>query len=212
MLADPRAESLSTRFAAQWLRLNDVAAMLPDAVAYPYYDRTLGDAFVRETELFFQSLVAEDRPVLDLLTADYSYVNERIARHYGIPNVSGPDFRRVALPRVAPRRARTGQHPGADLGRRPHLAGDARQVDHGSAARLAAAAPAAERAGARSDQQHRGRQGALDARADGRAPQEPGLPVVSQGDRSARPGARQLRRHRQVADQGQRRGRSTPPA
>jgi Protein of unknown function (DUF1592)/Protein of unknown function (DUF1588)/Protein of unknown function (DUF1585)/Protein of unknown function (DUF1587)/Protein of unknown function (DUF1595)/Planctomycete cytochrome C len=98
MLADPRAESLSTRFAAQWLRLNDVAAMLPDAVAYPYYDRTLGDAFVRETELFFQSLVTEDRPVLDLLTADYSYVNERIARHYGIPNVSGPEFRRVMLP------------------------------------------------------------------------------------------------------------------
>src|SRR4029077_2927609 len=98
MLADPRAASLSTRFAAQWLRLNDVAAMLPDAVAYPYYDRTLGDAFVRETELFFQSLVTEDRPVLDLLTADYSYVNERIARHYGIPNISGPEFRRVTLP------------------------------------------------------------------------------------------------------------------
>jgi hypothetical protein len=98
LLADPRAESLSTRFAAQWLRLNDVDAMLPDAVAYPYYDHTLGEAFVHETELFFQSIVREDRSVLDLLTADYSYVNERIARHYGIANVTGPAFRRVTLP------------------------------------------------------------------------------------------------------------------
>ncbi len=98
MLGDPRAESLSTRFAAQWLRLNDVDAMLPDAVSYPYYDHTLGDAFVRETELFFDSIVRENRSVLDLLTADYTYANERIARHYGIPNVSGPAFRRVALP------------------------------------------------------------------------------------------------------------------
>ncbi len=98
MLGDPRAESLSTRFAAQWLRLNDVDAMLPDAVSYPYYDHTLGEAFVRETELFFDSIVRENRSVLDLLTADYTYANERIARHYGIPNVSGPAFRRVALP------------------------------------------------------------------------------------------------------------------
>jgi hypothetical protein len=98
MIADPRAESLSTRFAAQWLRLNDVDAMLPDAISYPYYDHTLGEAFVRETELFFQSIVRDDRSVLDLLTADYSYVNDRIARHYGIANVTGPEFRRVALP------------------------------------------------------------------------------------------------------------------
>ena len=107
MLADPRAESLSTRFAAQWLRLNDVDAMLPDAVSYPYYDHTLGEAFVRETELFFQSIVRDDRSVLDLLTADYSYVDERIARHYGIPNVTGPAFRRVALPET--RRGLLGQ-------------------------------------------------------------------------------------------------------
>ena len=107
MLADPRAESLSTRFGAQWLRLHDVDAMLPDAISYPYYDHTLGDAFVRETELFVQSIVREDRSVLDLLTADYSFVNERIARHYGIPNVSGPAFRRVTLPEA--RRGLLGQ-------------------------------------------------------------------------------------------------------
>ncbi len=98
MLADPRSESLSKRFARQWLRLGDVEGVLPDAVAYPYFDRTLGDAFVTESELFFDSLVREDRSVLDLLTADYSFVNERIARHYGIPNVTGNAFRRVTLP------------------------------------------------------------------------------------------------------------------
>ena len=98
LLADPRSESLSKRFARQWLRLGDVEGVLPDAVAYPYFDRTLGDAFVKESELFFDSIVREDRNVLDLLTADYSFVNERIARHYGIPNVTGNAFRRVTLP------------------------------------------------------------------------------------------------------------------
>jgi hypothetical protein len=98
LLADPRSEALSTRFARQWLRLGDVDTVLPDAVAYPYFDRTLGDAFIRESELFFDSLVREDRSLLDLLTADYSFVNERIARHYGIPNVTGNAFRRVTLP------------------------------------------------------------------------------------------------------------------
>jgi hypothetical protein len=98
MLADERSEALSTRFAAQWLRLNDVDEMLPDALMYPYYDYYLGQAFKQETELFFDSLVREDRSMLDLLTADYSFVNERLARHYGIPNVTGPQFRRVTVP------------------------------------------------------------------------------------------------------------------
>jgi mono/diheme cytochrome c family protein len=98
LLADPRSEALSTRVARQWLRLGDVDTVLPDAVAYPYFDRTLGDAFIKESELFFDSLVREDRSLLDLLTADYSFVNERIARHYGIPNVTGNAFRRVTLP------------------------------------------------------------------------------------------------------------------
>jgi mono/diheme cytochrome c family protein len=98
LIADPRSISLATRFAGQWLRLNDVDAILPDAVAYPYFDRILGDAFKRETELFFDSLVREDRSILDLLTADYTFVNERVARHYGIPNITGSEFRRVTLP------------------------------------------------------------------------------------------------------------------
>jgi mono/diheme cytochrome c family protein len=98
MLADPRSEALSVRFASQWLRLQDVDKIRPDGLLYPYWDRSLSQAFRRETELFFDNLVREDRSLLELLTADYSFVNERIARHYGIPNVTGNDFRRVTLP------------------------------------------------------------------------------------------------------------------
>jgi cytochrome c5 len=97
MLADPRAEALSTRFAAQWLRLQDLDKIKPDARLYPQFDQTLGLAMRHETELLFDSIVREDRDVLELLSADYTFVNERLARHYGIPNVSGPSFRRVQL-------------------------------------------------------------------------------------------------------------------
>ncbi len=97
MLADPRAEALSTRFAAQWLRLQDVDKILPDPMLFPSYDSLLAQAFKRETELLFDNIVREDHNVLDLLTADYTFVNERIARHYGLPNVTGEAFRRVTL-------------------------------------------------------------------------------------------------------------------
>ena len=98
MLADRRSEALATRFASQWLRLQDLERVFPDPILYPYYDQTLAEALARETELFVDSLVREDRSVLELLTADYTFANERVARHYGIPNVTGPAFRRVALP------------------------------------------------------------------------------------------------------------------
>ena len=98
MLADARSEALATRFASQWLRLQDVDNILPDALLYPYFDHTLGQALRRETELFFDSLVREDRSVLDLITADYTFVNERVATHYGIANVNGSGFRRVRVP------------------------------------------------------------------------------------------------------------------
>src|SRR6185295_16909910 len=86
MLADRRSEALATRFAGQWLRLQDLEKIHPDYLLYPQYDDTLAQAMQRETELFFDSLVREDRPVLDLLTADYTLVNERLAKHYGIAN------------------------------------------------------------------------------------------------------------------------------
>jgi mono/diheme cytochrome c family protein len=98
MLADPKADALSTRFASQWLRLQDLEGTTPDPILYPYADQTLTRALQRETELFFDALVREDRSVLDLLTADFTYVNDRVARHYGLPNVSGQHFRRVTLP------------------------------------------------------------------------------------------------------------------
>ena len=98
MLADPRSEALATRFAAQWLRLQDLEKIHPDALTYPYFDQTLADAMLRETELFFDHLVQENRSVLDLITADYTFVNERLARHYGITGVLGPSFRKVTYP------------------------------------------------------------------------------------------------------------------
>jgi len=98
MLADPRSRALSTRFAAQWLRLQDVDKVRPDGLLFTNWDNSLSEAFVRETELFFDSIVRENRSVLDLITADYSFVNERLARHYGLPNITGPEFRRVTVP------------------------------------------------------------------------------------------------------------------
>src|SRR5439155_24979156 len=90
------AEALSTRFASQWLRLQDLDQIFPDYLLYPQYDETLARAMRRETELFFDSIVRDDRDVMELLTADYTFVNERLARHYGIPNVTGPGFRKVS--------------------------------------------------------------------------------------------------------------------
>ena len=97
LLQDPKADAMSTRFASQWLRLQDLDKIHPDALLFPYYDHSLGEALKKETELFFDSIVREDRSILDLITADYTFVNERIARHYGLQNVNGPEFRRVTL-------------------------------------------------------------------------------------------------------------------
>ena len=97
MLADPRAEALATRFAAQWLRLSAQDRVHPDSLMFPDYDQQLADAMRRETELLFHSLLQEERSILELLTADYTFVNEALAEHYGIPGVIGDQFRRVPL-------------------------------------------------------------------------------------------------------------------
>jgi len=97
MLADPRAGALVSNFATQWLYLRNLAATTPDPRLFPDFDDNLRVAMQRETELFFESILREDRNVLDLLRADYTFLNERLARHYGIPNVYGSRFRRVAL-------------------------------------------------------------------------------------------------------------------
>jgi mono/diheme cytochrome c family protein len=98
MLADRRSDVLASRFASQWLRLQDLDKINPDVRFYPDFDDQLKNAMRRETELFFQNIVREDRPVLDLFSADYTFADERLARHYGIPNVVGDEFRQVQYP------------------------------------------------------------------------------------------------------------------
>jgi len=98
MLADRRADALGSRFAAQWLRLEDLDKINPDVRTYPDYDDQLKASMRRETELFFRNIVRDDRPVLDLFFSDYTFVDERLARHYGIPNVVGSEFRKVQYP------------------------------------------------------------------------------------------------------------------
>ncbi len=103
MLADPRSRAFTENFAGQWLSLRRLPDIVPDPFLFPDYGDTLALAFRREAELFFDSVLREDRPALDLLTATHTYVNERLATHYGIPNVKGVYFRRVALPDDSPR-------------------------------------------------------------------------------------------------------------
>ena len=97
MLTDPRAKTLTTNFAFQWLRVRDTAALEPDPYTYPAFDRPLRDAIRREMELFLDSVFRDDRSVIDLLSANYTFLNERLAQHYGVPNVRGDQFRRVTL-------------------------------------------------------------------------------------------------------------------
>jgi hypothetical protein len=98
LLADPRADALGTRFAAQWLRLQDIDKVHPDPNNYPNFDDNLAADMRRETEIFFNNLVREDQSLLDLYRANYTFVNERLARHYGFSGVSGEQFRRVEYP------------------------------------------------------------------------------------------------------------------
>jgi hypothetical protein len=103
MLADPRSETMVTNFAEQWLYLRDVDAKKPDELLFPDFDQNLRQAMRTESKLFLDSVLREHRSVLDLLTADYTFVNERLAKHYGIPHIEGSYFRRVMLPPDSPR-------------------------------------------------------------------------------------------------------------
>src|SRR4051812_842221 len=98
MLADDRADALATRFAAQWLRLQDIEKVHPDALQYPDFHEQLADDMRKETEQFFMHLVRENRSMLDLYNANYTYINEDLANHYGIPGVVGKEFRKVQYP------------------------------------------------------------------------------------------------------------------
>ena len=97
MLADPRSESLVKNFAQQWLYLRNLSTTAPAQTEFPGWDDELRQGFARETELLFETIMREDLNVLEMLTADYTFLNERLARHYGIPNIYGSRFRRVDL-------------------------------------------------------------------------------------------------------------------
>jgi mono/diheme cytochrome c family protein len=109
MLADPRSEALVSDFAGQWLQTRNVSGFRPSPELLFHFDDNLRQAFERETELFFESIVRENRSVLELLDADYTFVNERLAKHYGIAGVYGERFRRVSLPPDSVRRGLLGQ-------------------------------------------------------------------------------------------------------
>ena len=119
-----------TNFAAQWLFLRDIEAKQPDELLFPDFDESLRAALRRETELFLDSILRENRSVLDLLTANYTFVNERLAKHYGIPNIAGQllPASHVSGGQPARRPARAGQHSDADVVCHADVAGAARQV------------------------------------------------------------------------------------
>ena len=109
MLVDPRAQALVDNFAGQWLHIRNVSGLQPSPELLFHFDDNLREAFEQETKLFFESIIRENRSILDLLDADYTFLNERLARHYGIPDVHGERFRRVSLPPDSVRRGLLGQ-------------------------------------------------------------------------------------------------------
>jgi mono/diheme cytochrome c family protein len=109
MLADPRSESMVNNFAAQWLYLRDVDVKAPDLFVFRDFDEGLRESFKKETGLFLDSILRENRSVLELLTANYTFVNERLAKQYGIPNIRGSEFQRVTFPKDSPRGGLLGQ-------------------------------------------------------------------------------------------------------
>ena len=146
---DPRGRrALVENFAGQWLELRNIREHTPDPDIFDEFDENLRDAMRRETELFIDSQLTADRSVVDLLNADYTFVNERLARHYGIPGVYGERFRRVSLgrgPGPPQGTARPGEPVDGDLVPEPDVAGAARQMGARKPARRTAAAAAAGR-------------------------------------------------------------------
>ena len=199
MLADPRAKSLSDDFAFQWLHLSKLDEITPDRTQFPQASRLLDPRgmFKEELRLFIDSVLRSDRSVFDLLTADYTFLNERLAMHYGIETVKGS-----ALPSSdarqpgALRPAGQGRHPDVDRVSQSHLARAARRLDPRSPARHAAARTAAQRPDAAGKQaRSAGANAAGEARA---APRESDVCRLSRRDGSARVRAGEFQRGRSV--------------
>ncbi len=203
MLADPKSRSLVTNFANQWLFLRELKNANPDVTIFPDFDDNLRQAFQRETELLFESVIREDRSVLDLLDSDYTFVNERLARHYGIPNIYGPDFRRVPVPSDA-RRGLLGHGSLQLVTSNPNRTSPVMRGKWilenliGTAAPTAAARRATARREADRDRE-------VGARAHRAAPRQPGVRRLPQDHGPHRAGHGELRRRRPLADDRRRR-------
>ena len=199
MLADPRAHALVTNFGAQWLGLRKLERATPQQDLFPDFDENLRQAMRRETELFFESMLREDRSVLDLLGANYTFVNERLARHYGIPNVYGSDFRRVTFDDDSARGGLLGQGSILTV---TSYATRTSPVLRGKWVldNLLGTPPPPPPPNVPDlvEKSHDG-QGAVDARADGAAPRQSGLRRLPQYDGSDGAAARELRRGRPLA-------------
>ena len=200
MLADQKSRALVEQFGGQWLQTRALESARPDPDHFPDFEDYLRLSMQRETELFFTSVMREDRSILDFLTARDTFLNERLARHYGISGVTGPEFRRVDLVEHATGGCpHAGQCPHRVLVRDQDLARTARQVDprqslRGRRPAAARERPTAERRGRRDD--------GVAAGADGSAPAESDVRLVSPADGSAGLRSRELRRRGRVAIEG----------
>ncbi len=191
MLADARSQALIANFAEQWLHLRNLKSSAPDLEAFPDFDDNLRQAMKEETSLFFDSIVREDRSVVDLLNADYTFVNERLARHYGIPDIYGSQFRRVKVTSEA-RRGLLGQASLLTVTSYPNRTSP---VERGKwmLTNLLGVPPQPPPPNVPSlDTTIDRRQGALAARAHGEAPRESHVRRLSQSDGSDWLRAREL--------------------
>ncbi len=213
MLADPRSKSLVTNFAFQWLRVRDLDKIDPDAILFPNFDNGLKTAFRKEMELFVGSVFKEDRNVMDLMNANYTFVNERLAAHYGIPDIRGAQFRKVTLsgsqPLGTPRQR---QRSAGDLLSESDVYRSARRLHPGDDYRNAAGGTAARR---RSVQGNKGRRKAQDGPRDHAGPpRESDLQLLPRNPGSAGFCDGKLRCCWRMANKGSlgRRSRSIRPA
>ena len=206
MLDDPRADALVSNFAGQWLHLRNVETVKPDPVIFPF-DEALRQSFLTETALFVSSIFREDRSLLDLLSADYTFVNQRLAEHYGIPRVYGSQFRRVTLT-DANRHGLLGQGSVLTVTSYPNRTS---VVQRGKwiLENLLGTPPPPPPPDVPELKAAPARQGAVDARADAGAPGQRRLRGVPRPDGPDWVRARELRRRRAVARRGCGRGRST---
>jgi hypothetical protein len=198
LLRDVRAGALVANFASQWLQLRSLARATPDEALFPDFDEGLREAMRLETELFVEAVFREGRPVRELVDADFTFLNERLARHYGIEGVGGERMRRVRLARRdARRRPHAGEPAHADEQPDAHVAGEARQVPARAHPRRADAPAAARRRRARRVAARRRRE--EHAGAPRRPPEGPRLRRLPREDGRARLRARALRADRRLA-------------